>query len=332
MTEDRSPSASPVNQIILLNQGVPVRLDKFLYDRLPGKTRSYIQKLIRGGSVNCAHGRSLKPSTKIQPGETVVVRMPPPPPSTLEPQYVHFGIFYEDEDLVALNKPPGVAVHPAPGLTEPTLVHGLLWRLRLLSRLAGADRPGIVHRLDRDTSGVMIVAKNDMAHHQLSLKFKAREMHKSYTAICRIREPIEAGVIDVPIGRSLRNRKKMAVRYDGGRAAITEYQVRQIFGSFALVDASPRSGRTHQIRVHLSFMGLPIVCDQLYGAEKRLFASSIRGKPRVAGEKPLLRRQALHARRLSFTHPRTGRRLRLEAALPEDMQRVIGILRRLCPA
>lgn len=325
---DRQPATHPIT---LVNDTLALRLDRFLYDRLPGKTRSYIQRLIRDGYVSVTSGRPLKPAAKVHPGETIQVRFPPPAPMTLEPRPVAFEVIYEDEDLVALNKPAGLAVHPAPGLTEATLAHGLLWRFRSLSGMAGDDRPGIVHRLDRDTSGVMIVAKNDTAHHRLSLKFKAREMHKTYVALCSLREPAAAGVIDLPIGRSLRDRKKMAIRYDGGRAAITEYAVRRIFGPFALVEAFPRSGRTHQIRVHLSFMGLPILCDQLYGREKYLLESTVRGTGRRQREDSILRRHALHARTLCFTHPRTDQPMRLEAALPEDMSRVLGILRRAYP-
>jgi len=322
----------PAEEIVLTNDTVPNRLDKFLLERLPGKTRAYVQKLIKGGHVTLSGGRQAKPATKIARGEQVVVRIPRASESSIQARFVPFEVLYEDQDIVALNKPAGIAVHPSPGLNETTLVHGLVWRLKNLSHLAGQDRPGIVHRLDRDTSGVMIVAKNDAIHHKLSLKFKAREMHKAYVAVCSINDPIQAGVVDVPIGRSLRNRRKMAIRYDSGRPAITEYRVREILGPYAIVDAFPRSGRTHQIRVHLSFMGLPILCDQLYGAQKAVYASGLRGKPKEPGEEPLLARQALHARSLSFTHPHTGRLLRFEAALPEDITRLIGHLRRVYPS
>ena len=322
----------PTEEIVLVNDTVPNRLDKFLLERLPGKTRAYVQKLIKGGHVKLGSGKQAKPSTKVVRGETVRVRIPRLSESTIRPKYVPFEVLYEDEDIVALNKPPGIAVHPSPGLSETTLVHGLLWRLKNLSRLAGHDRPGIVHRLDRDTSGVMIVAKNDAVHHRLSLKFKAREMHKAYVAICQIDEPLEAGVVDMPIGRSLRNRRKMAIRYDSGRPAITEYRIREVLGPFAIVDAFPRSGRTHQIRVHLSFMGMPIVCDQLYGTQKAVYLSGLLGKSKEPDEEPLLARQALHSRSLCFAHPRTGKVVRLEATLPEDMLRFIGHLRRLFPS
>jgi 23S rRNA pseudouridine1911/1915/1917 synthase len=179
---------------------------------------------------------------------------------------------------------------------------------------------------------VMVVAKNDMAHHRLAMKFKAREMRKAYVAVCYLQEPIEAGVIDAPIGRSFRHRKKMAIRYDGGRAAITEYEIREALGSFAVVDAYPRSGRTHQIRVHLSFMGLPIVCDQLYGRERALYETSVLCKARLPGEEPILERHALHARLLAFEHPRTGRPLIFESAPPADMEYLLGFLRRCFPS
>ncbi len=235
-------------------------------------------------------------------------------------------IIYEDEDMAAIVKPPGLTVHPSPGVNETTLVHGLLWRIRQLSGMGGWDRPGIVHRLDRDTSGVMVVAKNDSAHHKLSLMFKAREVHKTYVAVCTVREAFRSGVIEAPIGRNPRDRKAMSIRYDTGRAAITEYQVRHVFGRFAVVEAHPRSGRTHQIRVHLKFMGMPLLCDALYGYEKVVYPSTLLGLARPADERPLMHRQALHARRLCLTHPRTGMQMCFESALPPDMLGLIGFL------
>ncbi len=326
MTEPE-PSGDASEPIVLVNDAAQVRLDHFLCDRLPGKTRAFVQRLVKDGFVVAADQRTLKPSSKIKTGETVRVRMPPPEPSDLTPRYAPFEIIYEDEDMAAIVKPPGLTVHPSPGVNETTLVHGLLWRIRQLSGMGGWDRPGIVHRLDRDTSGVMVVAKNDSAHHKLSLMFKAREVHKTYVAVCTVREAFRSGVIEAPIGRNPRDRKAMSIRYDTGRAAITEYQVRHVFGRFAVVEAHPRSGRTHQIRVHLKFMGMPLLCDALYGYEKVVYPSTLLGLARPADERPLMHRQALHARRLCLTHPRTGMQMCFEAALPPDMLGLIGFLR-----
>ena len=326
MTERESPGGSS-DPILLVNEAGPVRLDQFLCDRLPGKTRAFVQRLIRDGFAVAEDGRRLKPSSKIGTGERVTVRVPPPPPSELTPRYAPFEIIYEDADLAAIVKPPGLTVHPAPGMSETTLVHGLLWRMSTLSGMGGWDRPGIVHRLDRDTSGVMIVAKNDVAHHKLTLMFKAREIHKTYVAVCTAREAFGEGVVEAPICRSARDRKAMSIRYDSGRAAITEYRVRHMFGRYAVVEAHPRSGRTHQIRVHLKFLGMPLLCDAVYGSEKVVYRSTLCGRAREPNEPPLLSRQALHAQGLRFAHPRTGVSLRIESALPPDMLGLIGFLR-----
>lgn len=329
MIEKLADGREPPPGFTIVNDAGTQRLDLFLYERLPGKTRSFLQKLIKDGRVALDAGETLRRSSyRVKPGQTVAVCLPPPPPSEIEPRFTPFKIVYEDEDLAAIVKPAGLTVHPSHDLRETTLVSGLLWCMKNLSGMAGADRPGIVHRLDRDTSGIMIVAKHDEAHHKLALMFKAHQMHKTYVAVCHVKDTARDGVIDAPIGRNMRHRKQMAVRYDLGRAAITEYQVREVFGPYAVVEAHPRSGRTHQIRVHLKFMGMPLVCDALYGREKALCASAIRGAPRTAGERPLIFRQALHAAQLRFTHPRTGAPLRLEAALPADMLRLIGFLRR----
>ncbi len=326
MTEPESRGGSS-DPILLVNEAGQVRLDQFLCDRLPGKTRAFVQRLVRDGFVVADDGRRLKPSSKVKTGERVTVRIAPPPASDIEPRFAPFEIVYEDEDLAVIVKPPGLTVHPSPGTSETTLVHGLVWRMRRLSCMGGWDRPGIVHRLDRDTSGVMIVAKNDVAHHKLSLMFKAREIHKTYVAVCTVREAFREGVIEAPIGRNPRDRKAMSIRYDSGRAAITEYHVRHVFGRYAVVEAHPRSGRTHQIRVHLKFMGMPLLCDALYGYERVVYRSTLCGRAREPDEPPLLRRQALHAQRLRFIHPRTGVPLCVESALPPDMLGLIGFLR-----
>ncbi len=312
-----------------VNEGAGQRLDKFLQFRLPGKSRSFVQDLIKKGLVMIGGSAAKKASQTLQHRETVSLTVPSPIPTITQSRFVPFTVLYEDDHIAVINKPAGYMVHPVEGGDETTLVHGLLWRFKELSWMAGDDRPGIVHRLDRDTSGVMLVAKHDTVHYKLTMKFKAREIHKQYVALCTMKEPVQGGLIDMPIGRSLRNRKKMAIQYETGRHAITEYKVDEMFGRYAVVHAYPRSGRTHQIRVHLSFMGLPILADKLYGREKSIYANTLKGRKPGRNEKPVLERQALHACTLELEHPETGLPLHFEAEMPPDMQQVVGLLRRI---
>ncbi len=307
------------------------RLDLFLCSQLPGRSRAFIQKLIeeKNVSIEGEQGpRGLKASFLVPPGAVVRVTIPPPRKLDLEPRDIPIEILYQDPDVVVVNKPPGLVVHPSPNQDENTLVHALLFHLKDLSGIGGEERPGIVHRLDRDTSGVLLVAKTDRAHHQLSTQFKSRTIQKTYWAIVR-GEPLAAeGRLDLPIGRSYYHRKKMMVRADrGSREAVTDYRVLESFDGYALVEVQPKTGRTHQIRVHMAKIRLPVACDSLYGKEKRILHSEITRGPREALEEPVIARQALHARSIEFVHPVGGERLRFEAPLPADMARLLDDLR-----
>ncbi len=286
------------------------RLDVYLRAKLPDLSRERIKNLIEEGFI-LVEGKSVKPSYKLKGGEQVLVRIPVEKEYSLQPKEVPFEILYEDEDLAVIYKPAGIVVHPAPGHLDDTLVHGLLLKLRSLSGVGGELRPGIVHRLDKDTSGVMLVAKNDFAHKKLTQDFKERRVEKEYLAIVYGKLTQKEGTLDFPIGRHPVQRKKMAVVKEG-RQALTKYKVLKLFKKATLVLAKPLTGRTHQLRVHFSHIGHPILGDPIYGGLK----------PDV----PRPERLMLHAYRISFDHPRTGAHLTFTKDPPEDVERYLKLL------
>jgi 23S rRNA pseudouridine1911/1915/1917 synthase len=310
-----------------------VRLDRFLADRLREHSRAEIQRWIKDGRVRL-FGRNggpvplrLLPRTELRAAQEVEVEVPPPRRVEVRAEPIGLAILHSDDDIVVIDKPPGLIVHPAPGHEQGTLVSALLYEGGDLSTLGGEDRPGLVHRLDRDTSGVLVVARTDEAHRSLTAQFKARETEKEYAAIVEANPQREGGEIDAPIGRSPHDRKKMAIRRDG-RAAQTTWAVAERFGrGFALLRCFPRTGRTHQIRVHLKSVNMPILCDPLYGRRFRVYPSELCGRVKTGGESPVLSRHALHARRLAFRHPGTGARVAFEAPIPADMEAALAILR-----
>jgi 23S rRNA pseudouridine1911/1915/1917 synthase len=251
----------------LVKEGEPERLDIFLAAQLPGRSRAYIQKLIEDGQITLEpSSREVKPSLKVSAGTTVRVVIPPPRKLDLTPQDIPIDVLHEDKHLAVVDKPASLAVHPAPEQTSHTLVHALLFKLRDLSSIGGVERPGIVHRLDKETSGVIVIAKDDLAHRSLARQFKSRTVSKSYIAICRGEPEAWEGRIDRRLGRSYTHAKKQMIRMDGtGREAVTEYRVLERYRGYALIEAFPRTGRTHQIRVHLASLRLPVACDKLYG-------------------------------------------------------------------
>jgi 23S rRNA pseudouridine1911/1915/1917 synthase len=308
------------------------RLDLFIARRLSEHSRAEIQRWIKEGRVRL-FGPSggpvplkLLPRTELKSAQAVEVRVPRPRKVEIRPEPIGLAVLYTDDDVIVIDKPAGLIVHPAPGHESGTLVSALLYEGGELSTLGGEERPGLVHRLDRDTSGVMVVARTDEAHRSLVEQFKSRETEKEYVAIVEGNPRRNEGEIEAPIGRSPHDRKKMAIRRDG-RPAFTRWEVLERFGQFALVRCRPRTGRTHQIRVHLKSANLPILCDPLYGRRFRIYPSELRGRPKGAGESPVLNRHALHARRLAFAHPRTGERVEFEAPVPPDMEAVLSILR-----
>ncbi len=292
------------------------RLDVFLKEKLPNLSRTRIKNLIENSYI-LVNTKISKPSYKIKPGDIIEVRLPYEKEIELKPQEVEFEILYEDNDIAVINKPAGLVVHPAPGHYENTLVHGLLLRLKNLSGIGGKLRPGIVHRLDKDTSGIMLIAKNDFSHNTLVTAFKNKEIEKEYIAICYGIFKMKKGKIETFLGRHPVNRKKIAVLKEG-KLAITLYEVIEEYNKkTSLVLAKPVTGRTHQIRVHLSYLGHPIIGDPVYGGLKH-------GIP-----KP--KRLMLHSYRISFVHPRTKKEMRFEAPIPEDFQEYIKCLKNLNP-
>lgn len=306
------------NRVFEIESGGP-RLDSFLADRLArdGLSRSRVQQLIQEGMI-LVNGSTAKTKYSIRAGDLVELTLPEPSFSAHElvAEPVSFLTIYEDPDLLVLSKPPGVVVHPAAGHDSGTLVHGLLHHCGQLSGINGEFRPGIVHRLDKDTSGIMVIAKNDAAHHDMARQFKGREVKKVYQAIVDGRPSADAGRIEMPIGRHPVHRKKMAVREDG-RVAITNWRVLERFPQgLALFELGIETGRTHQIRVHLAAISCPIAGDTLYGRKNPLYAG--------LG----ITRQCLHACKLVFRHPRTGECLSFAAPLWQDMGETLALLRK----
>ena len=282
------------------------RADVFLAAKL-GVSRSNMQKLLEDGRVKRGE-KIIKANYKVRAGEMFVVDIPEPEPIEAVPENIPLDIIYEDDDVVVLNKARGMVVHPAPGNYTGTLVNALLYHCSNLSGINIAIRPGIVHRLDKDTSGIMIVAKNDAAHISLSQQIQSKTAVRTYLAVVRGNIKTDSGTIETQIARDKTDRKKMSVVKEGGRDAITDYEVLERFGKYTLVRCKLRTGRTHQIRVHMEYLGYPLVGDPKYSPMKTPFG--IKG-------------QALHSHTLEFTHPRTGERMKFEAPLPEDMHKII---------
>ena len=294
-----------------------VRLDKFLAEKLPDLSRSAAQRLIDSGQVT-VNGDPVKASYKVSAGDEVVAFLPADEPPGLVPEAVPLEVVYEDQALLVVDKAAGMVVHPAPGHPAGTLVNALLAHCPELAT-SGGERPGIVHRLDRDTSGLILVAKNDKVRRALQRQFKERQVQKAYTALLDGHLQPAWGRIEAPVGRDPQHRQRMTV-LSGGREAVTEYHVLEQFahqvgpaaGDYSLVEAEPLTGRTHQIRVHFASIGHPVVGDEVYGRRRQRLP---------------VPRQFLHARRLGFKHPLTGERLSLEAPLPEELDTLLDLLR-----
>ena len=308
------------------------RLDSFLASRAPEVTRSTFQRLIEEGCVT-VDGVPSKASHRVKPGELISYSIPPPKPARVLPEELPLDIVYEDDDLIAINKPKGMIVHPAPGITAGTLVNALLAHCKGLSAIGGVERPGIVHRLDKDTSGLMVVAKNDLAHTRLQKQIQARTAVRKYLALVWGDPRFEQVTVDAPIGRHPVSRKKMAVIESPAhraRAAVTEFRVLERYGPMALVEAVLQTGRTHQVRVHSAYMRHPVVGDPVYSGTRRIESGRrefVQAVNRLISE---LQGQALHAYSLSFDHPRTGERLEFTAPMPEEMEALVTYLREKC--
>lgn len=291
------------------------RADLFLAKVLPNLTRSAAQRLMEQGKVY-REGKPIQKNQKLDIGDQITVIIPDPMPVEILPQDIPLDIVYEDDDVIVVNKPVGLVVHPAPGHADGTLVNALLYHCGdTLSGINGVIRPGIVHRIDRDTSGLLIVAKNDPAHLALTEQLKDHSLYREYEAVVIGGFKEDSGTIDLPIDRNPNDRKKMAVNYHSGRPAVTHWSVLERFSGYTHLQCRLETGRTHQIRVHLSHRGHPVLGDPVYGGERK-------GFPELAG-------QCLHARRLSFTHPRTGERMTVESPLPEYFTATLTRCRRL---
>ncbi|MCJ8500464.1 RluA family pseudouridine synthase [Desulfatitalea alkaliphila] len=302
-----------------------IRLDSFIADHLPGVSRSRAAALVRQGAIQ-VDGASRKPSYKVTPGDTIAGCIPPPTIPDLMPEPLPLDVLFEDESLIVIAKPAGLVVHPAAGHADGTLVNALLHHCPDLAGIGGERRPGIVHRLDKDTSGVMVVAKNDAAHQALSDQFKARHIQKRYLALVWGSPGENCGTIDLPIGRHPVDRKRMAVVPGRGRSACTLWFVRERFGGYAtLLTLDLKTGRTHQIRVHCQAIRHPIIGDPVYG--RRPSRSQVRHPGSAHHILGQAERQMLHAARLCFAHPLTGAKMTFEAPLPEDMVILIEQLR-----
>ena len=314
------PSVSPSPPLPLT---VPVevenlRLDLFLASRFSETSRSAIQRAISGGDIT-VNGKTVKPSHRLRTGEEITGEIPAAPVIDAVPEDIPLDIVYEDEDIIVVNKPAGMVTHPGAGATSGTLANGLVYYLNQIGRQpprrGGASRPGIVHRLDVGTSGLIVVAKTDRAHLNLAEQFESRSVMKSYAAMVYGLVKEDSGKVEAPIGRDPRNRVKMAVTNDG-RQAMTLYRVVERFDEFTLLDVEIKTGRTHQIRVHLAHIRHPVVADSTYGAGRANSIKSAKLRAAVAR----LDRPFLHAARLGFAHPVTGERMEFTAPLPPELR------------
>jgi 23S rRNA pseudouridine1911/1915/1917 synthase len=300
------------------------RVDSFLAARFPNRSRAFFQKLIKGGQVR-VNDQPVKASRDLTGGDIVHIELPPIEKREIKPENLPLEILYEDDYLVVINKAPGMIVHPARGNWGGTLVNALAFHFQELSGLNGPERPGVVHRLDRDTTGVILVAKSDIAHAQIARQWENRRVRKEYLAIVEGRPDLDADVIRKPIGRHPKVREKMAIDLIKGRESVTRYEVERRFRGFATIVARPLTGRTHQIRVHLASIGLHVLADAAYSPRSQITLADLTGQVADAGT-VLIQRQALHARRLSLWHPMTGRQIEFVAPIPEDMRRTIEAL------
>jgi 23S rRNA pseudouridine1911/1915/1917 synthase len=311
--EASTQEAPPILTFEIADEEAGARLDAHLAAHIADWSRSRIKRLIEDGDVLVA-GRTSKPSYKLRAGDVVEVELTTPPPSEFKPENIPLEIIYEDDALVVVNKPAGLVVHPAAGVSSGTLANALVYHFKQLSQAGGAVRPGIVHRLDRDTSGLIVVAKTEEAHENLSDQFRAREVFKSYVALVHGRIIEDSGRIDGAIARDPRNRTRMAV-VRAGRPALSLYRVRRRYDRFTLLDVEIRTGRTHQIRVHLEWLKHPVVGDGVYGGGRDKTVPD----PRLRARINAMGRQFLHAEQLGFHHPRTNQAMRFNAPLPTPL-------------
>ena len=300
------------------------RIDKYLHGRFSNVSRRFLQDAIKADAVT-VNGRTVRPSFKLSPGDIIELTLPERPSKDILPEDIALDIIHEDDDIIILNKQAGILVHPARGNTHGTLVNALAFYCDKLSSGLGEFRPGIVHRLDRNTTGVMVVAKHDTAQWKIARQFEQRRVDKTYLAIVHGTPDLTRDRIKVPLGVHPKVREKFAVRPETGKESVTFYEVLEAFQGFSLLKMTPQTGRTHQIRIHLSYIKHPIVADDMYGGRFVYPWQLTNGEP--AAEEPLIDRVALHASTLEFKHPTTSEMVKFEAPLPEDMQKLLNMLR-----
>lgn len=292
------------------------RLDVFLTTQMENFSRSHIQKLISSGKA-WVNGVIRKGNYKLKAGDVIEIEVPEPEKAAVLPENIPLDILYEDQDIIVINKPRGMVVHPAPSVYSGTLVNALMYHCQDLSGINGEIRPGIVHRLDKDTSGVMVAAKNDVAHLNLAKQIQEKTAFRIYQALVWGNIKEEAGIVHGDIGRHPVDRKKMAIVQENGKPATTHFRVLERYGACTLVECKLETGRTHQIRVHMDYIGHPLLGDPKYGTDRK---GRVRGNFAIKG-------QALHSMSLELTHPATGKRMKFQAPMPEDMLQLIEKLR-----
>ncbi len=301
------------------------RLDKYLHGRFANYSRVMIQEIIKAGGVK-VNGKPVKQSFTLSPGDIIELSLPQLPSSEITPEEIPLNIIYEDNDIIIINKQPDMVVHPARGNRQGTLVNALAFYFDELSSGLGELRPGIVHRLDRNTSGVMVATKNDIAQWKIAKQFELRTIKKTYLAIVHGTPELDSDCIKAPLGVHPRIREKYAIRPEIGKEAITFYEVLESFRGYSMLKLTPKTGRTHQIRVHLSYIKHPIVADDMYGG-KVVYPWQLKdAQPEV--EEPVIKRCALHAWTIEFKHPTKNKIMKFEAPLPEDMQSLLDMLRK----
>lgn len=288
-----------------------VRLDKYLADNLEEYSRSYLNKLIKEELI-LVNGKKSKPKYNVQENDKVDITIPEPIELKVEAENIPIEIVYEDEDLAIVNKPKNMVVHPAPGNYSGTLVNALLYKLDHLSSINGVKRPGIVHRIDKNTTGLLMIAKTNLAHNSLAEQLKQHTTHRVYHSIVYGNVKDDEGRVDLPIGRHPKDRKKMTVTYENSRNAITNFKVIERFGDYTYIQNKLETGRTHQIRVHMAHLGHPLLGDDVYGPKKSKYT--------LVG-------QTLHAKEIGFVHPRTGKYMQFESELPEYFQKLLSNFR-----
>ena len=306
------------------------RIDRYLASRLPDYSRTFLQKLVKEGAV-LVNGRTVKSSYDIQKGDFISVRVPVLEESKIVPEDIPIDIVYEDDYLMLINKPYDMVVHPAGRHHCGTVVNALAFHCQNLSQVNGPLKAGIVHRLDRDTSGIMLTIKSDAVHSQIAMQFEKRSVKKEYLAVVEGELMLDSDEISLPIARHIIDSQKMAVRHDIGKEAVSIYEVVERFRGYTLVKVMPKTGRTHQIRVHMRAIGHPVVADFMYSSQESCYLSDLLQKEREEGELPIIDRQALHAHRIEFFHPIHNKKMEFEVDLPEDISALVNTLRDVRP-